>query len=256
VAGDALRIKANVFQNDVTDFIEQTSLVNGQAGQGGVSCDPHFRLHQYQNIPSARIRGAEVESNYDAGSWFLGVAAGTQKGEDLTKNRPLVKIYPAQVATTVGARFWDRKVTVAVRWLAVAAKEAKDVPTGVTAVPTDAFNVVNLYVDYRPTEDVILGLGIDNLFDEQYVKYLDLRTQGSNSLVPHKPRHHLQGVAEGALRRHVLQEWMTSGTDDSEADPPAQRRFRHANARSGRRRQPPRRCPDRASRRAAAVCGH
>ena len=27
-----------------------------------------------------------------------------QKGEDLTKNRPLVKIYPAQVMTTVGAR--------------------------------------------------------------------------------------------------------------------------------------------------------
>ncbi len=185
VAGDALRIKANVFQNDVTDFIEQTSLVNGQVGQGGVSCTtPIFGCIQYQNIPSARIRGAEVEFNYDAGSWFLGVAAGTQKGEDLTKNRPLVKIYPAQVATTVGARFWDRKVTVAVRWLAVAAKEAKDVPTGVTAVPTDAFNVVNLYVDYRPTEDVILGLGIDNLFNEHYVKYLDLRTQGGNGLVP------------------------------------------------------------------------
>lgn len=185
VANDALRIKANLFQNDVTDFIEQTSLANGQAGQGGVTCTtPIFGCIQYQNIPSARIRGAEFESHYDAGLWFLGVAATTQKGEDLTKSQPLVKIYPAQVATTVGARFWERKVTVAVRWLAVAAKEAKDVPAGVTALPTDAFNVFNLYVDYRPTEDVTLALGIDNLFNEYYVKYLDLRTQGGNSLVP------------------------------------------------------------------------
>ena len=185
VANDALRIKANLFQNDVSDFIEQTALANGQAGQGGVTCTtPIFGCIQYQNIPSARIRGAEFESNYDAGLWFLGVAASTQKGEDLTKNRPLVKIYPAQVATTVGARFWERKVTVAVRWLAVAAKDASDIPPGVTALPTDAFNIVNLYLDYRPNEDTILALGIDNLFDQYYVKYLDLRTQGSNNLVP------------------------------------------------------------------------
>ena len=76
----------------------------------------------------------------------------TLKGEDLTKNRPLVKIYPAQVMTTVGARLWERKVAVAVRWLAVAAKDASDIPPGVTALPTDAFNVVNLYLDYRPNE--------------------------------------------------------------------------------------------------------
>ena len=33
-------------------------------------------------------------------------------------------------------------------------------------------------------EDTILAFGIDNLFNEYYVKYLDLRTQGSNNLVP------------------------------------------------------------------------
>jgi hemoglobin/transferrin/lactoferrin receptor protein len=186
VANDALRIKINVYQNDLTDFIEQTAVASGAIGQNGVVCTGPFPFGcvQYQNVPSARIRGAEFEGNYDAGTWFLGIAASTQKGEDLTKNRPLVKIYPAQVLTTVGARFWERKVTVAVRWLSVAAKDASDIPPGVTALPTDAFNVVNLYLDYRPNEDTILALGIDNLFNEYYVKYLDLRTQGSNNLVP------------------------------------------------------------------------
>jgi hemoglobin/transferrin/lactoferrin receptor protein len=189
VPNDALRLKANVFQNDVTDFIEFALVFSGHAGQGGVACNnppppAGFGFcQQYQNVPSARIKGAEFEGTYDAGTWFIAMAGAIQRGENLTNNQPLLKIYPEQLATTVGARFLDRKVTVAVRWLAVAAKEAKDIPAG-SALPTDAFNVVNLYVDYRPSEDVILGFGVDNLFNEYYVRYLDLRTQGSNSLVP------------------------------------------------------------------------
>jgi hemoglobin/transferrin/lactoferrin receptor protein len=184
VPNDALRIKANVFQNDVTDFIEQATILFGNPGVGGQTCtSPAGFCIQYQNVPSARITGAEFESNYDAGTWFLGLAGSIQRGKNLTEHQPLVKIYPEQLATTFGVRLLDRKVTMAVRWLAVAAKEAKDIPAG-SALPTDAFNVVNLYVDYRPSEDVILGFGIDNLFNEYYVRYLDLRTQGANSLVP------------------------------------------------------------------------
>ena len=49
-------------------------------------------------------------------------------------------------------------------------------------------DVVGIYADYRPNEDTIIGFGIDNLFDQYYVRYLDLRTLstqfGSNNLVP------------------------------------------------------------------------
>jgi hemoglobin/transferrin/lactoferrin receptor protein len=181
VANDALRIKANVFQNDVTDFIELTPVSGtppNNIGQDGSVCTGGaFGCQQYQNIPSARIRGVELESNYDAGTWFMGVAGSLQEGDNLTKNQPLLKIYPAQLATTVGARFWDRKITAAVRWLAVASKDADDIPPGnATALPTGGFNVVNLYLDYRPNEDTILGFGIDNLFNEFYTRYLDVRT--------------------------------------------------------------------------------
>ena len=51
-------------------------------------------------------------------------------------------------------------------------------PGDVVAPRADRGNVVNLYVDDRPSEDVILALGVDNLFNEFYVRYLDLRTQG------------------------------------------------------------------------------
>jgi hemoglobin/transferrin/lactoferrin receptor protein len=177
VANDALRIKANVFQNDLTNFIEQTSINQNGPLVGGGTCTTPFGCVQYQNVPSARIRGVELESNYDAGAWFMGVAGSLQEGDNLTKNQPLLKIYPAQLATTVGARFWDRKITAAVRWLAVASKDADDIPPGTaTALPTGGFNVVNLYVDYRPNEDTILAFGIDNIFNEFYTRYLDVRT--------------------------------------------------------------------------------
>jgi hemoglobin/transferrin/lactoferrin receptor protein len=193
VENDALRIKANLFQNDVTDFIEFVPVFTfGAPGQDGQVCTNmlFFFCEQYQNIPSARIRGAEFEVNYDSGGWFLHVAGSVQRGRDLTNDQPLLKIYPAQLDTTLGARFWDRKFTAAVRWLAVAAKNLDDIPGPVAqgfsalALPTDAFNVVSLYFDYRPSEDVIVGFAVDNLFDEYYVRYLDLRTQGSNNLVP------------------------------------------------------------------------
>ncbi|MPZ40969.1 MAG: TonB-dependent hemoglobin/transferrin/lactoferrin family receptor [Rhizobiales bacterium] len=205
VANDALRIKANVFQNDVTDFVEFVPIVNpgvpgGVPAQGGQFCtNLGFGFvgicEQYQNIPSARIRGAEFEASYDAGDWFLAMAGSVQEGENLTKNQPLVKIYPPQLATTVGVRVWERKVTLAVRWLAVAEKKADDIPPPPpvpgfqgSALPTDGYNVVSVYADYRPSDDVILAFAVENLFNQYYVRYLDLRTLstafGSNNLVP------------------------------------------------------------------------
>jgi protein TonB len=67
------------------------------------------------------------------------LAGSIQRGKNLTEHQPLVKIYPEQLATTFGVRLLDRKVTMAVRWLAVAAKEAKDIPAGLPReTPLDA----------------------------------------------------------------------------------------------------------------------
>jgi hemoglobin/transferrin/lactoferrin receptor protein len=184
VANDALRIKANVFRNDLTDFIEQTTVLNGVAAAGGLICaSPAGFCIQYQNIPSARIEGVEFESTYDTGGWFVGLAGSSLHGKNLTKNQPLLKVPPAQLATTLGARFFDRKVTVAVRWLAVDGKDQSDIPPGTTIPPSDGYSVVNLYADYRPNEDTILALNVDNLFNVYYAPYLNVTTSGS-AVVP------------------------------------------------------------------------
>lgn len=185
--GDRFRAKLNVFRNDVEDYIE---LVN--FGPPVTFCPAPFpgcppvpiitinptSLAQYQNIGDARIEGVEFEGNYDAGDWFVGLSGQRIRGEEVATGIPLGTIQPDQVATTFGVRLIERKLTLAVRWAAVAAKPAGDVPDrnrdGIPDyLPTDAYNLVNLYVGYRPTPDVLAGLSIDNLFNQYYVPYLN-----------------------------------------------------------------------------------
>jgi hemoglobin/transferrin/lactoferrin receptor protein len=181
--GDSLRIKANYFINDIENFIEQVSIPFMSFGVGGARCTTFIPCIQYQNIPEARIQGFEFESHYDAGRWFAGLSASQLEGENLTRSVPLLKIPARQVATTFGTRFYDRKMTAAVRWLWVDAKHPSEIPlssTGALSLPnTNAYNVVNLYFDYRPNEDLILAAGIDNIFNAHYARYLDVYTVGT-----------------------------------------------------------------------------
>lgn len=191
-AGDALRLKANVFRNDLEDFIEQTNVPVGQAGVGGVVCTGAFiPCVQYQNIPSARIEGFELEGKYDAGAWFLNASYTDLRGTNLTKNQPLLKIQPDTFAATLGFRFLDRKLTTAISWQNVDAKDPSDIPLApnnmgqlVPALPpVPGYNIVNLHLAYQFNEDMVFSAAVENLFDVYYTPYMDVTTVGS-AVVP------------------------------------------------------------------------
>lgn len=164
--GDKLRAKVNVFRNDVDDYIN--GVMFGPINIWGI---PQF--FQYQNVANARLQGIEFESIYDAGGWFAGVSGHHIRGRDMATGEPLLTVPPDQVAVLAGVRFWDRKMTASVRYAAVAAK--KDVPAGVN--PRDAYNLLNLYLTYQPTEDVMAVLSVENLLDEYYVRYPQILPQ-------------------------------------------------------------------------------
>ncbi len=180
--GASFRAKANVFRNDVDDFIELRGLVNGQVGSGGITCTvPVFGCQQYQNIAEARLEGAEFESMYDTGGWFLGLAGSHVRGRNLVTGAPLAKIPPDFLTTTVGARFLERRLTIAVRWQAVAAKKREEIPnappTGPGAPqplfpPTESYNLVNLYAAYEINPNATAAFSVENLLNENYSRYL------------------------------------------------------------------------------------
>ena len=160
--GDAFRAKLNAFQNDVDDYIELVASPPVATMFGRFS-----QYYQYQNIPSARIRGLELEASYDAGGWFMGLNGTLQKGENTQTGVGLATIQPARLTTTGGVRLLDRKLTLSAQWSAVAAND--DVPAGY--LPSTSYNLVNLYATYQPTKDVTVNLGIDNVFNEYYRPY-------------------------------------------------------------------------------------
>ncbi|MBS7553359.1 TonB-dependent hemoglobin/transferrin/lactoferrin family receptor [Ancylobacter dichloromethanicus] len=183
VAGDKLRAKFNYYQNDVDNYIElvefgsSTGTICPIPGQPN-TCFPYNwgvpGYAQYQNVQEARLKGFEFEGTYDARKWFLGVAGQISEGEITagpSAGQPLSSIQPDQVSTTLGFRFLDEKLTVAVRWTAVAAVKASDLPVNSVFEPTDSFNLVSVYAGYQPNENMLWRLSVENLLDEQYTQY-------------------------------------------------------------------------------------
>lgn len=183
VAGDKLRAKLNYYQNDVENYIElvefgdSTGTICPIPGRPN-TCFPYNwgvpGYAQYQNVQEARLKGFEFEATYDARKWFLGLAGQISEGEvtsGIYAGQPLSSIQPDQVTATLGFRFLEEKLTVAVRWTAVAAVTASDLPTNSVFEPTDSFNLVSVYAGYQPSENILWRLSVENLLNEQYTQY-------------------------------------------------------------------------------------
>jgi hemoglobin/transferrin/lactoferrin receptor protein len=161
--GDSFRGKFNVYQNDVYDYID---LVAFGVDANNAAYGPPF--YQYQNIPHARLRGFEYETMYDAGAWFAGVSGHVMEGKNVDTGVSLYTVQPRKVVTTIGARFFERKLTASVRWASIEASQ-DNLPAGYVA--GSKYELVNLYLGYAPTPDVLASFTVENLLDQYYRAY-------------------------------------------------------------------------------------
>jgi len=156
--GDALRLKGGYFHNRVTNYI------------GGVFIPfPPPGIYQYQNIAEVTLKGFEIEGVYDAGFGFIAIGGQTMDGNDETTDEPLGTVPADKLVTTVGFRAFENAFEAGVQWFAVAAQN--DVPEGFEK--SKSYDVFNLFSSYAVNEDLILRFNIDNLFDKNYLPYLD-----------------------------------------------------------------------------------
>jgi hemoglobin/transferrin/lactoferrin receptor protein len=154
--GDSFRAKFNVFRNDVDDFIE-----------GVLFGPPTNRVFQFQNIAKARIEGFEAETFYDANLWFAGVSATVQRGTNLQTGIGLVNVQPQKITTIAGLRLFENQLTIAAQWASI--KAYTDIPT--TYIPSTSYDLVNLYLTYRPHPDIAINFSVDNILDVYYRPY-------------------------------------------------------------------------------------
>lgn len=163
VAGDSFRGKFNFFRNDVEDYIDQVAFGNPVVVFGSA----FFPFLQYQNVASARIQGFEAETMYDANLWFLGVSATIQDGKNQATNIGLYSVQPQKVTTTAGLRLFDNQLILSAMW--TSAKANTDIP--VTYTPATSYDLVNLYLAFKPTQNLTLNLSVENVLNQYYRPY-------------------------------------------------------------------------------------
>ncbi len=166
-AGDSFRGKFNVFRNDVDDYIDLVGsapipplLIPGFPGV-------FSQFFQYQNIAHARIEGVEWETLYDAGLWYVGVSGHLIRGKNVQTGVGLATIIPRKVTTTAGVRLLDRRLILAAQWSSFGGNT--DIPVGY--VPATNYELVNLYLTWNATKDIVFTASIDNLLNQYYRPY-------------------------------------------------------------------------------------
>jgi hemoglobin/transferrin/lactoferrin receptor protein len=176
-SGDSFRAKFNVFRNDVSDYID---LVGSTPRPPILVPAPGLfsQFFQYQNIAQARIEGFEAETMYDAGLWYVGVAGHLIRGKNVATNVGLATITPRKITTTGGVRLLDRRLILAAQWSSFGANN--DVPANY--LPATGYELVNLYLTWNATKDIVFSASIDNLLNQYYRPYAIPR--GSNDGTP------------------------------------------------------------------------
>jgi hemoglobin/transferrin/lactoferrin receptor protein len=164
---DSFRGKFNVFRNDVDDYIDLVASTPVPPPLFPVPGVLASQFYQYQNIAHARIEGVEAETMYDAGLWYVGVAGHLMRGKNTQTNIGLATITPRKVTTTAGVRLLDKSLILSAQWASYSANN--DIPVGY--LPSTGYELVNLYLTWNATRDIVFSASIDNLLNQYYRPY-------------------------------------------------------------------------------------
>ena len=189
--GDTFRMKVSAFRNEVEDFID---FVIGDPLAGGayvaffnpfLSTTPAGFFDfgqtpgQYQNISNATIRGVELEASYDAGSWFAGLSGHIIRGKNEDTGFGLRSIPADQLVLTLGFRALNEALTLGGRVRLVGEQDRFDgdppgtPDTAVIDTFAEGYTTLDLFAEYKATENATFNLVLNNVTDEDYRQHLN-----------------------------------------------------------------------------------
>lgn len=175
---DTFTWQVAAYDNRYRDFISQ-QVVSGSF----TPADP--AVFQYINLDEARIRGAELRLRWaPAPGWQLSAAAAAARGDSERAgiSAPLASVEPAKAS--LGLRhdrgIWQWRADV----LHVRDKAADRIPAATPpAFAPPAYTALDLGLSVKPWPKLTLHLNVDNVLDETYWRWSDVRGIAANSTV-------------------------------------------------------------------------
>lgn len=178
--GDSLRLKASAFYRKVEDYIVLGTIY---------TADVSTRTYQsFVNLDgTTRMKGVELEGNYDAGGFWIGGTASFLDTEWPTKTQifsngttstsgdiyAMAGSVPPRLKLTVdgGMRFFDERLSLGARLNHVTANQSFtiDKETGDLLKLTDVYTTVDLYGSFDVTETATLRFSVNNVTDRNYI---------------------------------------------------------------------------------------
>ncbi|GAA0309350.1 TonB-dependent hemoglobin/transferrin/lactoferrin family receptor [Rhodovulum strictum] len=164
--GDRLAFSVNAYHADVDNYIEQVVNI-----PGGTT--------NFDNA-DGKLWGVEAELDYDAQDWFIGAGLGIARGQR-DDGQWLGAIPQDRLTASFGLR---PMAGLELGARATFAKRQDRVPAAGT--PGDSYELLDLYATWAPGAgplgDMVLRVGIDNVFDRGYTIYPNGLEQSGRSV--------------------------------------------------------------------------
>lgn len=160
---------ASVFYNEIQDFLMIESGYMKPAMMGNTRSASIVR-----NI-DARSWGAELDGQYVINpDWKVSMTLASVRGANDTDNRTLPQLPPLE--GRLGLHYDNAVWSAGLLWRSVAAQDRVDIGRGNIVGqdfgPTDSANILSFNGGWRPSANVLVTGGIDNLLDEEYAEHI------------------------------------------------------------------------------------
>jgi len=183
---DSSRLSFTLFNTDYDDFIESRVLIGRDPATGDL-------IFQSRNIDKARIYGLDIRYDQDLyawhdsmQAWMLSFAGYWAEGENRQSSQPLNSISPPQAVLGLSWASADGAWDVAATGTFTATKDDNDIDqTDGERFATPSWAIMDLTAGWRPTERLELRVGVYNLTDKTYWRWLDVANmEADDPMIP------------------------------------------------------------------------
>ncbi|MFB9948885.1 TonB-dependent hemoglobin/transferrin/lactoferrin family receptor [Rhizobium puerariae] len=173
-ARDSFRFKAVGFYRQIDNYISMGTVVRPETGREHTA---------YVNVDgTTRMKGIELEANYDAGPWYAGISythLKTDFGDSYTYDGTAYEVSPSvifvpprnKITVDAGVRLFEEKLVLGGR-ISHVGGTSPNIGLLTASYVSEDYTLYDLYGSYAFNENTKLRVAVTNLTDVAYVPAL------------------------------------------------------------------------------------